>query len=149
MVAVEGPSNEREPHNHSNNGIPEDEQSDNIKITKHREKKEKLKVATASIVASAGLMILKLVMGLVTNSLGLLAEGLHSGLDVIAAMMTFYAIRIIMRPADLKYTYGYAKYESLSSLTEVILLFAVAAWIFYEGIERLFFKSIQPEITLF
>ena len=160
-MTVEGPSNEGEPNNHSDNAIPEDKQkfqlaadlnnnnNNSIKNTKHRENKEKLKVAIISIVASFGLMILKLVMGLVTNSLGLLAEGLHSGLDVIAAMMTFYAIRMIMRPADLKYTYGYAKYESLSSLTEVILLFAVAGWIFYEGIERLFFKSIQPEITLF
>ena len=158
---MEGSSNEREPNNHSsNNPIPEDKEdfqlaadlnnnSNNIKNTKHRENKEKLRVAITSIVASLGLMILKLVMGLVTNSLGLLAEGLHSGLDVIAAMMTLYAIRMIMRPADLKYTYGYAKYESLSSLTEVILLFAVAGWIFYEGIERLFFRSIQPEITLF
>jgi len=165
MVTVEGPSNEQEPHNHSDNATPEDKQnsqlaadlnnnnstnnSNNIKNTRHRENKEKLKVATTSIVASLGLMILKLVMGLITNSLGLLAEGLHSGLDVIAGLMTFYAIRMIMRPADLRYTYGYAKYESLSSLTEVILLFAVAGWIFYEGIERLFFKSIQPEITLF
>ncbi len=158
---MEGPSNEGEPHNQSDNAIPEEKQnfqlaadlnnnnSNNIKNTKHRENKEKLKVAIISIVASLGLMILKLVMGLVSNSLGVLAEGLHSGLDVIAAMMTFYAIRMIMRPADLKYTYGYAKYESLSSLTQVILLFAVAGWIFYEGIERLFFKSIQPEITLF
>ncbi len=161
MVTVEGPSNEREPYNQSNNAIPEDKQnsqlaadlnnnnSDNIKNTRNRENKEKLKVATISIVASLGLMIITLVVGIVTNSLGLLAEGLHSGLDVIAATMTLYAIRIIMRPPDLKYTYGYAKYESLSSLTEVILLFAVAGWIFYEGIERLFFKSIQPEITIF
>jgi cation diffusion facilitator family transporter len=116
---------------------------------KDRENKEKLKVAITSIVASLGLTIFKLAIGLVTNSLGILAEGLHSGLDVIAATMTFYAIRMIMRPPDFKYTYGYAKYESISSLAEVILLLAVASWIFYEGIERIFFKNIQPEITIF
>lgn len=116
---------------------------------KDRENKEKLKVAITSIVASLGLTVFKLAIGLVTNSLGILAEGLHSGLDVIAAMMTFYAIRMIMRPPDLKYTYGYAKYESISSLSEVILLLAVASWIFYEGIHRIFFENIQPEITIF
>jgi cation diffusion facilitator family transporter len=116
---------------------------------KDRENKEKLKVAITSIVASLGLTIFKLAIGLVTNSLGILAEGLHSGLDVIAAMMTFYAIRMIMRPPDLKYTYGYAKYESISSLSEVILLLAVASWIFYEGVHRIFFENIQPEISIF
>ena len=107
-----------------------------------------MNVAATSIIASLGLMIIKLVIGLETNSLGLLAEGMHSGLDVIAAVMTFYAIRMIMKPPDLKYTYGYAKYESVSSLSEVILLFVAAGWIFYEGIERIFFKTIQPEITV-
>lgn len=110
---------------------------------------EKIKVAAISIAASAALAILKLVVGLSTNSLGILSEAMHSGLDVIAAMMTFYAIRMAMRPPDLRYTYGYAKYESLTSLTEIILLFAVAGWIFYEGIDRMFFKTVHPEITVF
>jgi cation diffusion facilitator family transporter len=116
---------------------------------KDKENREKLKVAIVSIVASLGLTIFKLVVAFFTNSLGILAEGLHSGLDVIAAMMTFYAIRMVIRPADIKYTFGYAKYESVSSLSEVILLLAVAGWIFYEGVERIFFKTIQPEITIF
>jgi cation diffusion facilitator family transporter len=117
--------------------------------TNNYDNNEKLKVAVISIIASIGLMIFKLIVALLTNSLGILAEGLHSGLDVIAALMTFYAIRMIMKPADLKYTYGYAKYESFASLSEVILLFAAAGWIFYEGIERIFFKTLQPEITIF
>src|SRR6185437_804021 len=53
------------------------------------------------------------------------------------------------KTADLTYTYGYAKVESIASLAEIILLFAVAGWIFYEGIERIFFKTIQPEITVY
>lgn len=116
---------------------------------KDKENREKLKVAIVSIVASLGLTIFKLVVAFFTNSLGILAEGLHSGLDVIAAMMTFYAIRMVIRPADIKYTFGYAKYESVSSLSEVILLLAAAGWIFYEGVERIFFKTIQPEVTIF
>ena len=59
--------------------------------------------------------------------------------------MTLYAIRMAIRP--IRYTYGYAKVESIASLTEIILLFAVAGWISYEGLERIFFKTVQPEIT--
>jgi divalent metal cation (Fe/Co/Zn/Cd) transporter len=53
------------------------------------------------------------------------------------------------KTADLSYTYGYAKVERIASLTEIILLYAVAGWIFYEGIERIFFKTVQPEITVY
>ena len=111
---------------------------------------EKTRVAITSIIASASLTILKLVIGFSTNSLGILSESMHSGLDFIATLMTFYAVRIVIRPPDLRYTYGYAKFESVASLAQIILLFAVAGWVFYEGIERiLLFKSIQPEITVF
>ncbi|HZD82700.1 MAG TPA: cation diffusion facilitator family transporter, partial [Nitrososphaeraceae archaeon] len=118
-------------------------------ITKANAHNEKVKVATISIAASASLAILKLVIGFYTNSLGILSESFHSGLDTIAALMTLYAIRMAMRPPDLSYTYGYAKIESIASLTAIILLFAIAGWIFYEGIERIFFKIIQPEITAY
>lgn len=118
-------------------------------ITKANAQNEKVKVATISIAASASLAILKLVIGFYTNSLGILSESFHSGLDTIAALMTLYAIRMAIRPPDLRYTYGYAKIESIASLTAIILLFAIAGWIFYEGIERIFFKIIQPEITAY
>ncbi len=108
---------------------------------------EKSKVAITSIIASVVLTVIKLAVGTSTNSLGILSEAMHSGLDVIAALMTFYAIKMAMRPPDLRYPYGYAKYESLTSLAEIILLFAVAGWIFYEGISRIFFKTVHPEIT--
>jgi len=118
-------------------------------VTKDNAHSEKVKVAAISIVASASLAILKVVIGLSTNSLGILSESFHSGLDTISALMTLYAIGMAIRPPDLSYTYGYAKIESISSLAEIILLFAVAGWIFYEGIERIFFITIQPEITVY
>jgi cation diffusion facilitator family transporter len=111
--------------------------------------REKRTVALASVIASVGLAATKLVIGYSTNSLGILSEAMHSGLDIIAALMTLYAIRIVIRPPDVRFTYGYAKVESLSSLIEIILLFTVAGWIFYEGLDRILFKNIQPEITIF
>ena len=112
-----------------------------------RAHREKIKVAITSIIASVVLTVIKLVVGTSTNSLGILSEAMHSGLDVLAALMTFYAIKMAMRPPDSRYNYGYAKYESLTSLVEIILLFAVAGWVFYEGIDRIFFKTVHPEIT--
>ena len=87
-----------------------------IKKEKTGSIEEKLRVAITSIIASLSLTILKFVVGFSTNSLGILSESLHSGLDLVAAMMTLYAVRIMMRPRDLRYTYGYAKFESVSSL---------------------------------
>ena len=120
-----------------------------LRMKKTNSLEEKVRVAITSIIASASLALLKLVVGLSTNSLGILSESLHSGLDFVAAMMTLYAVRIVMRPRDLKYTYGYAKFESISSLLQILLLFAVAAWVFYEGIERILaFEAIRPEVTI-
>jgi cation diffusion facilitator family transporter len=113
-----------------------------------REKDSRLTVAKSSIAISAGLTLFKLAVGFSTNSLGILSDAMHSGLDIIAAFMTLYAIRMVMRPPDFRYNYGYAKVESMASLAEIILLFVVAGWIFYEGIDRIFFKSIEPEITI-
>ena len=111
--------------------------------------REKRTVALISVVASAGLAATKLVIGYSTNSLGILSEAMHSGLDLIAVLMTIYAVTIVIRPPDLSFTYGYGKIESLSSLIQIILLFAVAGWIFYEGLDRIMFKHTQPEITIF
>ncbi len=113
---------------------------------KHR---EKTRVALTSIIASVSLTVSKFIIAIATGSLGILSEALHSGLDVIAAIMTLYAIRMAMRPPDFEHHYGYAKFESLTSLGETILLFVVAGWIFYEGIERIFFVHSGPEITVF
>lgn len=111
--------------------------------------KEKIRIAITSIIASSSLTIAKFIIAISTNSLGLLSEGMHSGLDVLAALMTLYAIRISKKPPDPEHNYGYAKFESLASLGAVLLLFIVAGWIFYEGLERIFFKHVVPEITVF
>jgi cation diffusion facilitator family transporter len=133
-------------------GTNEDKKQQDYYIkNKKREKsyREKNRIVITSIIASSCLAIIKFVIGFSTNSLGILSEALHSGLDVFAAFMTLYAIRAVIKPPDLKFTYGYAKIESISSLTEILLLILVAGWIFYEGIERIFFMNVEPEITIF
>jgi cation diffusion facilitator family transporter len=109
--------------------------------------KEKRAAALSSVVAAVLLTSLKLVVGLLTGSLGILAEAAHSGLDLVAALVTFFAVRISDRPPDERYLYGYGKVENLSALIETLLLLITCVWIIYEAIQRLFFKSVEVEAT--
>jgi cation diffusion facilitator family transporter len=110
--------------------------------------REKRQAAASSVIAAVGLTALKLAVGLLTGSLGILAEAAHSGLDLIAALVTFFAVRISDRPPDEQYRYGYGKVENLSALIETLLLLITCAWIIYEAVQRLFFKSVPVEASI-
>ncbi len=110
--------------------------------------REKKIVAATSVLAAIFLTGIKLVVGLFTGSLGILAEAAHSGLDLIAALITFCAVRLSDRPADESHLYGHGKVENLSALAETILLFLTCIWIIYEAIHRLFFTSIEVNPNL-
>ncbi len=103
--------------------------------------REKLRVAISSLLAATVLTVLKLVVGIITNSLGILAEAAHSGLDLLAASVTLLAVYMLSRPADRKQTYGYGKFENLSALFETVLLLVTCVWIVYEVSRRLFFHE--------
>ncbi len=109
--------------------------------------KEKRAAALSSVAAAVLLTGLKLVVGLLTGSLGILAEAAHSGLDLVAALVTFFAVRLSDRPPDKRHLYGYGKVENLSALVETLLLLITCIWIIYEAIERLFFKSVEIEAS--
>jgi cation diffusion facilitator family transporter len=111
-------------------------------------KREKRRAALSSVAAAALLTLFKLVVGLLTGSLGILAEAAHSGLDLIAALVTFFAVRISDRPPDERHLYGYGKVENLSALIETLLLLITCVWIIYEAVQRLFFKSVEIEASL-
>lgn len=106
----------------------------------HQEKKH---AALASLFWAFFLTVIKLVAGLATNSLGILSEALHSGLDLVAAGITFVAVRVASRPADKTHPYGYGKIENLSALAETVLLLVTCGWIIREAVERLFFHVPQ------
>lgn len=98
---------------------------------------EKNRAALMSVWAALALTVVKLCVGLHTNSLGILSEALHSGLDLLAAVMTFGAVRMAARPADQGHPYGHGKIENLSALAETVLLFGVCYWVVQEGVGRL------------
>src|SRR5512139_2624848 len=116
--------------------------------TKDNADREKKFVALTSVIAAVFLTSMKLVVGLLTGSLGILSEAAHSGLDLVAALVTYFAVRISGRPADARYTYGYGKVENLSALFETVLLLVTCLWIIYEAIQRLFFKSVEVEASI-
>ncbi|HEX2979358.1 MAG TPA: cation-efflux pump [Anaerolineaceae bacterium] len=110
--------------------------------------REKRLVALSSVAAAIFITSLKLVIGLLTHSLGILAEAAHSGLDLVAAAVTFLAVRISDRPPDQDHLYGHGKVENLSALFEAFLLLITCVWIIYEAIDRLFFKTVHVEVSM-
>ncbi len=105
--------------------------------------REKRNAAAVSVLVAVVLTVIKLIVGLSTHSMGILAEAAHSGLDLVAAVVTLIAVRISDRPADDSHLYGHGKVESFSAFIETMLLFATCAWIIYESIDRLFFSKVE------
>ena len=95
------------------------------------------RIALASVVAAAVLVAIKLAVGLLSNSLGVLAEAVHSATDLAAALLTFFAVRVAVRPADRDHPYGHGKAEHLSALGESAILIAASLGIATESIIRL------------
>jgi cation diffusion facilitator family transporter len=108
--------------------------------------KEKSRVAGVSVIAAFFLTGFKLAMGLITGSLGLLSEALHSGLDFVAAVITWLSVRVSDKPPDQNHHYGHGKIENFSALVETFLLLITCAWIIYEAIHRLLTGNTQIEV---
>lgn len=109
--------------------------------------REKRIVAFSSVIAAVFLTGFKLFVGLVTGSLGIISEALHSALDLVAAIITWFAVRISDKPADREHPYGHGKVENLSALIEAFLLVITCAWIIYEAISRLTTGETIIEVT--
>jgi cation diffusion facilitator family transporter len=99
--------------------------------------KEKISVARSSVWAAGFLTVIKIVIGILTGSLGIISEAAHSALDLGAAIITYFAVKISDKPADRRHTYGHHKIESFSALIETILLLITCFWIISEAIKRL------------
>ena len=110
--------------------------------------REKKAVALNSIVAAIGITLMKVVVGATTGSLGILSEAAHSGLDLIAAVVTYFSVRVSDKPADADHQYGHGKIESFAAFVETGLLLLTCVWIVYEAVKRLFFHSVDIEPTI-
>lgn len=111
-------------------------------------KSEKTNAALTSVIAAVGLTTFKIIVGISTGSLGILAEAAHSGLDLVAALVTFVAVRLSGKPADSEHPYGHGKIENLSALFETLLLLGTSVWIIMEAVNRLVYKTVEVEVTI-
>ncbi|MCA1948238.1 MAG: cation-efflux pump [Armatimonadetes bacterium] len=109
--------------------------------------REKNAVALTSVAAALLLTGTKLVVGWETGSLGILSEAAHSGLDLVAALLTMFAVRYADRPADEGHPYGHGKAENLSALFETLLLLVTCGWIAWEATQRLLFRHVPVEAS--
>src|SRR5207248_2661138 len=106
---------------------------------------EKQSAALASMAVSAAVARTKLAAGLLTGSLGILSEAIHSLLDLGATVITYFAVTWGDEPPDEEHQYGHAKFESVGALVETGLLFLTTAWIVYEALRRLITGEIHIE----
>lgn len=106
---------------------------------------EKKAVALNSVYAAVAITGLKIVVGISTGSLGILSEAAHSGLDLVAAAITYLSVRVSDKPADADHQYGHGKVENFSAFIETGLLLLTCIWIVYEATKRLFFHSVEIE----
>ena len=97
----------------------------------------KTTAAGLSIFSNSLLVILKVVVGLVMGSVSVLSEGIHSGVDLLAALIAFFSIRAAARPADRDHEFGHGKIENVSGTVEGLLIFLAAGWIVYEAVARI------------
>lgn len=112
---------------------------------------EKKSVALNSVFAAIGITTFKIIVGFSTGSLGILSEAAHSGLDLIAAAITYFSVRVSDKPADADHQYGHGKVENFSAFIETGLLLLTCLWIVYEALKRLFFRHapIYPTVWAF
>jgi cation diffusion facilitator family transporter len=99
--------------------------------------------ALGSIGSALILVGLKVFLAVGTGSLGVLSEALHSGLDLIAAILTWLSVRVSDKPADSGHTYGHGKFESFSAFVETVLLLLTSVYIIAEAFVRLLFKQVH------
>jgi len=95
------------------------------------------RTALVSLAAAVVLVVVKLVVGLASGSLGVLAEAAHSGIDAVSAVLTLYAVGVAERPADREHPYGHGKAQHLAALGEAVFLSGAAVWIAVEAVLRL------------
>lgn len=110
--------------------------------------KEKKKVAFLSVIAAIFLTGSKLLIGLLTGSLGILSEALHSALDLFAALITYFSVSVSDKPADKQHNFGHGKIENFSALIETVLLLITCIWIVVEAINRLATGATHIEVNI-
>jgi cation diffusion facilitator family transporter len=101
------------------------------------EQRKKSRVAGLSVISNTVLVLFKATVGILIGSVSVLSEAIHSGMDLVAALIAFFAVRIAGKAADEEHPFGHTKVENISAGVEAILIFVAAIWIIYEAVQKL------------
>lgn len=106
-------------------------------MKKNEKRTKKTRVARLSIFSNIFLILIKLTAGILSGSVSIISEAIHSGMDLMAAVIAFFSVRVSSNPPDKGHPYGHGKFENISGVIEAILIFVAAIWIIWEAVQRL------------
>jgi cation diffusion facilitator family transporter len=103
----------------------------------------KVSIARLSIISNTLLILMKLAVGLISGSVSILSEAIHSSMDLVAAIIAFFSVRVSDNPPDSRHPYGHGKIENISGVIESLLIFIAALWIIFEAVRKLLGEKIE------
>jgi cation diffusion facilitator family transporter len=103
----------------------------------------KVSIARLSIASNTLLIMLKLAAGLISGSVSIISEAIHSSMDLIAAVIAYFSVKVSDNPPDSRHPYGHGKVENISGVIEAILIFIAAIWIIIEAVKKLLGEKIE------
>ncbi len=112
------------------------------------QQRKKVRTASLSIMSNIFLIVLKVIAGILSGSVSIISEAIHSGMDLLAALIAFFAVRISGMPPDKNHPYGHGKFENVSGVIEALLIFVAAGWIIYEAIHKLTNPTLPEQLGI-
>jgi len=108
----------------------------------------KTKVARLSVFSNTLLITMKVIVGIMSGSVSIISEAIHSSMDLVAAIIAFFAVRVSDTPPDSRHPYGHGKVENISGVIEALLIFVAAIWIIVEAVRKLLGEKIEIDSIL-
>jgi len=105
----------------------------------------KVKTARLSVLSNTLLIILKVVAGIISGSVSIISEAIHSSMDLVAAIIALFSVRVSDNPPDKRHPYGHGKFENISGVIEALLIIAAAIWIIVESVKKFLGEDIILE----
>lgn len=97
----------------------------------------KVQIARLSVASNSFLIIMKLLTGVISGSVSIISEAIHSSMDLVASIIAFFSVKVSDNPPDSRHPYGHGKIENISGVIEAILIFIAAVWIIFKAIRKL------------
>mgnify|MGYP001306959100 CR=1 FL=1 len=110
--------------------------------------KKKVRTASLSIFSNITLILLKVIAGVLSGSVSIISEAIHSGMDLLAAIIAFLSVKISGMPPDKNHQYGHGKFENVSGVIEALLIFVAAGWIIYEAVKKIMHPIMPDQLAI-